>query len=126
MPTALPRAKGLPQTLFWMTCLAIGVLSLTPVDNLPQQVADIWDKAQHAAGFAALTILGRWAYPRAAIPLGLGLLAYGGAIELAQLASGWRQGDILDWLADGTGVALGLVLSAIWLRGSKGRGHNAQ
>ena len=29
-----------------------------------------------------------------------GLLAYGALIELAQAATGWRQGDVADWVAD--------------------------
>jgi hypothetical protein len=31
-------------------------------------------------------------------------------IELAQSATGWRQGDGLDLLADGAGIALGTGL----------------
>jgi VanZ family protein len=39
--------------------------------------------------------------------VGLGLLAYGAAIELAQSATGWRFGDWLDLLADLIGIILG-------------------
>jgi hypothetical protein len=35
----------------------------------------------------------------------LGLLIYGAVIELAQAATGWRQGDWLDWIANALGVA---------------------
>lgn len=94
------RVTRLFSLAFWSAALSIGVLSLTPVQHLPPQVFDIWDKAQHAAGFAVLALLGRLAYPRHPIGLALGLLGYGLAIEVAQSATGWRYGDAQDWFAD--------------------------
>jgi hypothetical protein len=53
-------------------------------------------------------LLGLAAYPATpALRLSLWLLTLGGAIELAQSATGWRHGDLLDLLADATGIALG-------------------
>jgi VanZ family protein len=95
---------------FWGCALAVAVLSLTPVAHLPPQVFDVWDKAQHAFGFALLTLLGWWAYPARVRSVLAGLLVFGVAIELAQGASGWRHGDVLDWLADAFGVAVGALL----------------
>lgn len=94
---------------FWGAVWAVLALSLTPVQNLPSVVFDVWDKAQHALGFAGLALLGAWAYPRRWARLALGLLAFGAFIEVAQAATGWRQGDVLDWLADALGVAVVLV-----------------
>jgi VanZ family protein len=108
------RVTLLFSLVFWSAALSVGVLSLTPVQHLPPQVFDIWDKAQHAAGFAVLAILGRLAYPRQPIVLVLGLLGYGVAIELAQSATGWRYGDMQDWFADAIGVLTGWALSAAW------------
>lgn len=102
------------RPIFWLACLAVGALSLTPVQNLPHQVFDIWDKAQHAAGFAVLALVGMLAYPRVLIGVTLGLLGYGAAIELAQSATGWRFGDIQDWLADAIGVFTALALRTSW------------
>jgi VanZ family protein len=99
---------------FWLAAVVVGALSLTPVQHLPPQVFDIWDKAQHAAGFAVLALLGRLAYPNATFALVLGLLGYGAAIELAQSATGWRSGDVQDWLADAAGVMVGLALGVAW------------
>jgi VanZ family protein len=101
---------GLKLLAFWGCVLAVAVLSLTPVAHLPPQVFDVWDKAQHAFGFAVLTLLGWWAYPARVRAVLAGLLVYGVAIELAQGASGWRHGDVLDWLADAFGVAVGAIL----------------
>ena len=111
LPLRVSRLIGMA---FWLACIAVGAMSLTPVQHLPPQVFDIWDKAQHAAGFAVLALLGRLAYPRALISLVLGLLSYGAAIELAQSATGWRYGDVQDWLADAIGVISGVTLSTVW------------
>jgi VanZ family protein len=100
---------------FWLAALAIGTLSLMPVQHLPSEVFDIWDKAQHAAGFAGLALLGRLAYPNRTVTLLFGLLGYGVAIEIAQSATGWRYGDVQDWLADALGVLAGLALGGAWV-----------
>lgn len=120
------RVTRLFRLAFWSAALSIGVLSLTPVQHLPPQVFDIWDKAQHAAGFAVLALLGRLAYPRHPIGLVLGLLGYGLAIELAQSATGWRYGDAQDWFADAIGVLTGWVLSAVWRASPWKTGADAQ
>lgn len=120
------RAAWLFRMAFWPACVAVGVLSLMPVEHLPPQVFDIWDKAQHATGFAVLAFLGQRAHGRSLIAIALGLLIYGGVIELAQSATGWRFGDVWDWLADGIGIALGLVLSTRWRSTVAASGHNAQ
>lgn len=97
------------RTAFWACLVAIVVLSLLPGDRLPSVFA-WWDKAQHALGFALLTGLGLFAYAQARWRLPVGLLLLGAAIELAQGASGWRQGDWLDLLADAVGILGSLLL----------------
>jgi VanZ family protein len=100
----------LMKLAFWLCAGVVTILSLLPVAYLPPQAFDIWDKAQHAGGFAALALLGHFAYPRRLWRICLGLLAYGASIEVAQSATGWRHGDGLDLLADGAGIVLGTVL----------------
>lgn len=99
------RVTGLARVAFWACLLGVVVLSLTPVQQLPPQVLNLWDKAQHAGGFAVLTLLGLWAYPQRAVTLLAAMLALGVGIEVAQSATGWRYGDVLDWVADAVGVA---------------------
>ena len=99
MPTSLLR------TAFWLFFTALTVASLVPVPLLPPQVMSIWDKAQHALGFAALGGLGLLAWPRHAVHVLAGLLLWGGVIELLQWWSGWRYGEWIDWFADGVGLA---------------------
>lgn len=101
------------RTAFWVAMTLVGTLSLVPVTELPAQAFNIWDKAQHAAGFMVLTLLGGLAYPRPQGKVLIGLLVYGALIEVAQSATGWRNGDLLDLLADATGVWLGSLVLAI-------------
>ena len=96
---------------FWSAALGVAVLSLMPIAYLPPQVFNLWDKAQHALAFTALALLGLLAYPRQPWRMVLALLAFGGAIELAQAATGWRYGEWSDWLADAVGLAAGWALA---------------
>ena len=98
------------KAMFWLSLSVLTVASLVPVTLLPPQALNVWDKAQHALGFAWLAGCGLLAYPRQVAPVVVGLLLWGGAIELMQAATGWRHGDGLDWLADAIGVALALLL----------------
>ena len=94
---------------FWLACIAVAVLSLLPVNELPKISMDIWDKAQHASGFALLGLLGLLAYPPHATRVLGGLLLFGAGIEFAQAATGWRTGDALDWLADALGLSVAML-----------------
>lgn len=100
-----------PKAIFWLALLLLTTLSLMPTGLLPPQVFSLWDKAQHALGFGGLALLGMLAYPNLPMRLPLLLLAYGGLIEVAQAATGWRHGDWLDLLADALGIA---VVMPLW------------
>ena len=105
--------QSLVRWTFWLLlALVIGV-TLSPIAYLPQQAFSLWDKAQHALAFAALAALGALAYPRRVGLLAASLLVFGGAIELAQAATGWRSGDWADWLADAVGLIAGLALATL-------------
>ena len=60
-----------------------------------------------------MAALGALAYPRRVGLLAASLLVFGGAIELAQAATGWRSGDWADWLADAVGLIAGLALATL-------------
>jgi VanZ family protein len=104
------------KTLFWGVLLMVVAGSLLPVDYLPPPVFSIWDKLQHATAFAALYLLGLQAYRSKSLQVILGLLLLGGAIEIAQAATGWRYGEWLDWLADAVGIAAAQALLIAWPR----------
>lgn len=92
------------KKLFVLALVAITVLALLPGELLTAPVFDWWDKAQHALAFAVLGVLGLIAFPAEPKRVVVGLVLYGVAIELAQLAVGWRFGEWQDVVADALGV----------------------
>lgn len=90
-------------------------LALVPAP--PRQATLGWDKLNHAAAFAVLTGVGILRFGQARIRLGLALLAYGALIEILQSFTRTRTAEWLDLLADGLGIAVGLLLMALldWL-----------
>lgn len=113
----LPRAWLIG--CFWVGSVAIGVLALLPA-TLPLPSTG-WDKANHALAFAALALLGARCWPEGRSIVLPGLLAYGGAIELAQtLFTSTRMGEWSDLLADAVGLGIAAVM---WAKASNGAGR---
>lgn len=90
---------------------AITVTSLVPASELP--AIGLSDKVEHLLAYVALgfwfaSLISR----RDHVFLALALLAFGGAIEIAQ---GWmalgRQADLVDLLADAIGSGIGIALA---------------
>lgn len=101
----LPRAAWVAA--FWAATVAVGVLSLLP-PALPLPSTG-WDKANHVLAFAVLGLLGAACWPARRARVLLALAAYGGAIEIAQAASGIRFGEWSDWIADAAGLAVAFL-----------------
>lgn len=102
--------RWLWRLCFWVALVAVSIGSLLPPTQLPPQAFDVWDKAQHAGGFAVLTLLCLPAFAASRLRVFMWLAIYGALIEVAQQVSGWRTGDPMDWMADVAGVLAGLVL----------------
>jgi VanZ family protein len=105
----------LARPAFVVLLLVVAWLALTPA---PPKAADFgWDKLNHASAFLALAFTGRLGLPgrRALLWLVLGLLAFGGGIELVQAQVG-RDAQWSDWLADAVGIVAGLA-ATWWVRG---------
>lgn len=104
--------------VLWRVLLALllAVITWLALSPAPPRTADLgWDKANHTLAFAALAFVGVWALwqrPRQWLLLCVALLAYGGFIEIAQSFTPTRQADWQDVLADGVGIAVGLL--AAW------------
>ena len=98
---------------FWAALGLVAMLTLLPSTALPPQLSvfDFWDKAQHALAFMVLGIWGLMVYPLYPWRVMLGLLCFGGAIEVAQAMTTWRFSDWHDWLADAVGLALATALA---------------
>ena len=106
------------RLLFWAALLFALVMALIPS---PPAIADISDKLQHAAAFATLAVLGRFAYPRWPILwLLFSLSLFGGLIEIAQgLPMIHRDSDPLDWVADTIACAVVLLAVGWWTRSKR-------
>ncbi len=102
------------KAVFLLLVLIVSWLAFTP--HPPPGVDLGWDKANHASAFATLMGVAAWAWPRRLRCLPAALLAYGGFIELVQSFIPGRDGEWLDLLADGVGIALGLLLAILLLR----------
>ena len=85
--------------------------ALLPPDYVPRvEPYFSWgDKALHAAAFAGLCLIGSWAYLNRMYSLILGLIMLGGAIEIAQFATGWRHMDFWDFVANAAGIMIGRI-----------------
>jgi len=105
------------KSFFWLCAAGLTVASLVPIDLLPPQSFNVWDKAQHALGFGWLAFFGLLSYPQRPTFVAGYLLVHGAAIELAQAATGWRYGEWSDLAADGVGILLGTLAWWILRRG---------
>lgn len=99
------------KTAFWGAAAAVLFLSLIP--SSPELPSTGWDKTNHLFGFVTLAALGLPAYPSRRLQVVVGLLLFGGLIELLQSLTPYRFAEWADWLADGLGVGLGYGLH--WL-----------
>jgi hypothetical protein len=88
------------------------ILALLPSTSVPQ-VFQFWDKAQHSLAFTVLTITGGLAFPKKLKLVYIGLIMHGALLEIMQNSvTTTRFGDVLDLLADGVGVLIGIVAYA--------------
>jgi VanZ family protein len=104
---------------WWRVALALllGVITWLALTPAPPPKADLgWDKLNHLAAFATLALVAVLGRCGSHGRVGVALLAYGGLIEVLQSFTPTRVGEWPDLLADGVGIALGLLLAAGWLR----------
>jgi VanZ family protein len=102
--------------VFGLGLVLATVLLLTPSYKVPKAF-DFYDKAQHMLMFTTLTMAGFWAYPQRVKAVVLGLIFYGGLMEVLQSAlTTTRHGEWFDWLANSLGIAVGL---GVYLFGEK-------
>lgn len=107
-----PAQRRLWRALLGLLLVVITWLALVP--KPPEGLSTGWDKTNHLLAFSTLAFCCVWAcWPRPRQwPLLVGaLLTYGVAIEIAQSFLPPRSADAADVLADGLGIALGLLLA---------------
>ncbi len=109
-------ATGTERVLRWLfiaTALIVMALSLAPLGSDAPSLG--WDKANHLVAFAGLALLGCLAYPGHTGIVLVGLLAYGGLIEVLQSFTSYRSAEWADLLADALGLPIGWIVA--WLVG---------
>ena len=99
--------------------VVIAVLTLAPMPSGGPTGAD---KIYHVLAFACLAFPLPLVRPRLAVWVILGVIAYGGMIEMIQPFFG-RQAEWADLVADGVGALLGASVArqlGLWRRSSRG------
>lgn len=105
------------RLLLLLFAVVISYLALMPTSTASIEIDSGWDKLNHVVGFAAMGFAGCMGWPAsrgARLWVLLALLAFGGLIELLQLAIPEADAEWSDLLADAIGIALG-ALPAIFL-----------
>lgn len=97
---------------FWACVSAVIVLALMPAAARVPSTG--WDKGNHLLAFTVLAALGLRAYPAHTVAVLLGLLVFGGLIELLQSLTPDRVAEWADWLADCLGLLLGWGIVLGW------------
>ena len=105
------------RVLLLLLLVVVSCLALTPkpLEGFESGL----DKVSHLLAFTSLAFSGYLGFPvsrgiRAALVIGL--LAYGGLIEVLQVIVPGRSSEWGDLLADGIGIAFGMGLAALVLR----------
>ena len=112
LPVLRDRVSAVARAGFWSASLVVLWSTLADTDSLSQGFSD---KLLHFTAFYALAVLGAVAYLQVRLRwIGLGLLLFGLSIEaLQKLPLFHRDASWGDFLADGAGVAFGLVPIAL-------------
>jgi len=106
------RLKWTVQTAWFISIILVGCLFLTPRIEIPYQFSGA-DKLAHCLAYAWLAILPFFGFARmgtaftgafSMVPLGIGL-------EFAQKYVPGRDFSVADMIANGAGVALGIVVA---------------
>jgi len=112
----------------WLWAAAIVWLSLTPSPPDLGLGLESADKLQHIAAYMLLMTLFAWLYRSSASRLGYAALwiALGVGLEFAQAATGYRDFELADMVADAIGVAAGIALAIILSRFVPGPGRGTR
>lgn len=118
MQRGLMVLSGYADRLAGGGVLAIGYLSLTPLPNLPDVPGN--DKLHHLVAYAVLTFLATLSRRKIkeVLTIFIAVIAYGGLIETIQPYVN-RYGEFGDFLANGAGAVLGVLLALGVTRGFK-------
>jgi VanZ family protein len=111
----LPWVRRAGAWLFWPALAVVAWGELTPhPPSLPGPLQ--WDKAEHFTAYFGLALLASlgWGLRRSLAWIFLGVVALGGALEIAQTMVG-RDGEWGDFAANDLGALVGLALAIAYL-----------
>ncbi len=100
--------------IFWGFFSLVTFFLLIELAPKPQKIPHL-DKIQHAVIFTILTLSAAMAWKPHRYWLAAALILYGASTELFQgLFTVTRQASVYDWLADCVGIAIGLLIFALY------------
>ena len=121
MRASLQDHGSLSRGVFAVVVLVSQAVLFTPGDDVPTALFGV-DKLVHVTLFAALALSGRWAGIRRSV-LGALLVLYAAVSEVLQAVTPvHRSASVADWLADVSGLLLGLVVWSLLAR-RRARAH---
>jgi VanZ family protein len=102
------------QIIFLISIVAIEYLATTSLEIKPLE--NSWDKANHFIAFFTLYVTLSLGYPKLEVVKKVALLlAFGLQIEIVQYFLPNREFSLLDVVADGVGIVLGIVaIKVLW------------
>jgi VanZ family protein len=109
------RRYHLVKILFWVTIAVTYILAVIPQQDTPK-LTPLNDKGNHVLAFLVLTLLLLWAYRMRYLTTFAFMVLYGIFIELSQLFTHDRSGELLDVVADSVGVVGGILIYWLWIK----------
>ncbi len=100
----------------WILILSVIVLSVMP--GAADLRMSLSDKTGHVLAYLVLTVWFAGVYRRSRYPwIAAGLIVLGGGLEMVQSQLLHRSAEFADLLANCTGIAVGILLSLVFLGG---------
>jgi len=116
MTSRLTQRGALARGAFVVTTLVSLAVLFAPPSDVPAAPPGV-DKVVHLSLFLALALTARWAGVGRQVTA-VTLLVYAAVSEVLQGTDlVGRDAELLDWVADATGVLLGVALWAVSARG---------
>lgn len=119
LPLSYPRRWQFASIMLLLSVLTLAVIPA--IWLWPQDPAVVWslsDKWLHGVTFAVLALWFSGQYARKAYwKLVLGLLAFGGLIEICQRMISYRTAEWNDLFADMLGIVVGILIAMVGVGG---------
>jgi len=102
------KNRNFIQYTFFFVAFVVFILAVMPAHKMPE--LNSWDKLNHFMAFFALAVLHLYGFMLRYVVVFVLLASYGVFIEIAQYFSINRSSEILDVIADMSGVVAAIIL----------------